>query len=215
MYEPPHFRIEDRDAVFSIIRAHPFGLLISQGEDGILANPVPFLLEQDDAGLPVLRAHLARPNPQWRALAAHPEALVVFQGLDHYVTPGWYATKRESGKVVPTWNYVHVQVRGRVSLREDAAFLGRQIEALTRRHESGRADAWAVSDAPEAYIAAQMRGIVGLEIAITSWSGKAKLSQNRSMADQAGVMAGLAAEPDAAGPQMAALMGAQQEKTQP
>ncbi len=206
MYEPQHFRSEDRDEIFAVIRAHPLGILITAGADGVMANPIPFILARDAAGNDVLRAHLARPNPQWRALGEAGEALVVFQGHEHYVTPSWYATKREHGKVVPTWNYVHVQVRGKASVRDDAGFVADQINVLTEQQEAGRAEPWAVSDAPESFVAAQMRGIVGIEIAIDEISGKFKLSQNRPAADFAGVVDGLAAEPDPHGPAMAGVM---------
>jgi len=176
----------------------------------LMANPIPFIVAKDTGGNDVLRAHLARLNPQWRALAGSAEALVVFQGGDHYVTPSWYATKRETGKVVPTWNYVHIQVRGRASVHDDAGFIREQIDALTDQQEGTRAEPWAVDDAPEPFVAAQMRGIVGIEIAIEAIAGKYKLSQNRQMPDREGVVGGLAAEPDAGGPAMAAFI---REKT--
>ncbi len=203
MYEPAHFKIEDREELLAVIRANALGLLISQGEDGIIANPIPFVLARDRAGGDLLRAHLARANPQWKAIAERPDVLVVFQGTDHYVTPSWYAAKREHGKVVPTWNYVHVQVRGVAVIHDDPAFVRPQIEALTAAHEAGRVEPWAVDDAPERFVEAQMRGIVGLEIPISTISGKFKLSQNRSADDYMGVQAGLAGESDAAGPAMA------------
>lgn len=205
MYEPKHFRIEDRDELFAVIRAHPLGLLISNGADGIEANPVPFVLAREE-GRDILRCHLARANGQWKSLAASSEALIVFHGTNHYVTPSWYAAKREHGRVVPTWNYVHVQVRGRASVHEDTTFLAAQIAALTEAHEGARVEPWAIGDAPEAFVAAQMRGIVGVEIGIERISGKFKLSQNRSEADFAGVVAGLSSESDDAGPAMSAFM---------
>jgi transcriptional regulator len=208
MYEPAHFRIEDREELFAVIRSHALGMLISSGKAGLMANPIPFVLAKDGNGADVLRCHLARPNPQWRALADGADALVVFQATDHYVTPSWYETKRETGKVVPTWNYVHVQVRGKATIHDEAGFIGRQIAALTEQHEAARAEPWAVSDAPEPFIAAQMRGIVGIEIAIEAISGKFKLSQNRNAADYQGVQAGLADEADQAGPTMAAFIRA-------
>ncbi|MCA0405079.1 MAG: FMN-binding negative transcriptional regulator [Proteobacteria bacterium] len=213
MYEPLHFRAEDREAAFRLVRENPLGLLISQGVGEIIANPIPFLLEEESDKL-FLRAHVARPNPQWKLLQESPQALVVFQGLGHYVTPEWYETKRESGKVVPTWNYMLVQMRGAASIREDRDFLHRQISALTSTHEGKRADPWAVTDAPDAYIEAQMRGILGIEIEVARWSGKFKLSQNRSEADRAGVVTGLAAEPGAVGPAMSAIMASTVEKKQ-
>lgn len=203
MYEPAHFKIEDREELLSIIRANALGLLISQSEDGVVANPIPFVLGKDGAGGDVLRAHLARANPQLKAIAGRPDVLVVFQGTDHYVTPSWYAAKREHGKVVPTWNYVHVQVRGKAAIHDDPAFVRPQIEALTAAHETGRVEPWAVDDAPERFVEVQMRGIVGVEIPVEAISGKFKLSQNRSADDYMGVQAGLASENDAAGPAMA------------
>jgi transcriptional regulator len=212
MYEPLHFKIEDRDELFAILRANPLGVLISSGAGGLQANPIPFIVAKDVDGRDVLRAHLARPNPQWRELAGGAEVLVVFQGGEHYVTPSWYQTKRETGKVVPTWNYVHIQVRGRASVHDDAAFVGAQITALTEQHEGERAEPWAVSDAPAPFIAAQMRGIVGIEIAIDEITGKFKLSQNRQEADFAGVIDGLAAEKDASGPAMSAFIAGKRGK---
>lgn len=206
MYEPRHFKIEAREEILSVIRAHPLGLLVTTGENGIEANPIPFTLAKDGEGRDVLRCHLARANAQWKSIGAGSDALVVFQGMDHYVTPSWYAAKREHGKVVPTWNYVHVQVRGQAYIREDAEFLLAQLNALTDQNEAGRKAPWKVSDAPEAYLAAQLRGIVGIEITIQSLSGKYKLSQNRTAEDFAGVTEGLGAETDAGGPVMAAFI---------
>lgn len=210
MYQPEHFREERLAVQHALIRAHPLGLLISQGADGLSANPVPFLLHEADetAPLGMLRAHVARANPQWRDFVDDREggeALVVFQGVDTYVTPSWYATKRETGKVVPTWNYAIVQVRGRPRVVEDDAWLARQIEALTAVHEGGRPAPWAVSDAPARYLEMQRRGIVGLEIAIARIDGKWKVSQNRTEADRRGVADGLAAA-GAAGAAMAGLV---------
>ena len=215
MYEPLHFKIEDREELFAILRANPLGILISSGAGGLQANPIPFVVSQDAEGRDVLRAHLARPNPQWRALAEGAEVLVVFQGGEHYVTPSWYQTKRETGKVVPTWNYVHIQVRGRASVHDNAVFVADQIDHLTAQQEGPRAAPWAVSDAPEPFIAAQMRGIVGIEIAIDEIAGKFKLSQNRQEADFAGVIEGLAAETDAAGPAMAGFIADRRGKLKP
>lgn len=206
MYEPKHFKVEDRDELFAILSAHPLGILISADADGVQANPVPFTRAKNAEGGDVLRCHLARPNPQWQHIAAGARVLVVFQGGDHYVTPNWYPAKKEHGKAVPTWNYVHIQVEGKASVHENAEFLMAQISALTDDHEAGRAGRWSVSDAPEAYIAGQMRGIVGVEIAVETISGKFKLSQNRSEADFNGVVAGLASEADLAGPAMSAFI---------
>jgi len=140
MYQPPQF-IETRlDILHALIRAHPLGLLVSNGPEGPVANPIPFLLDTDAPPHGKLRAHLAKTNPQWRILADNPDVpvLVVFQGADTYVTPSWYATKRETGKVVPTWNYAIVQVRGKTRVIDDAGWLAAQIAELTATHESGR-----------------------------------------------------------------------------
>ena len=207
MYQPPHFRIEDRETMLDAIRAHPLGLLVTAGPGGLVANPVPFILAGDGERT-LLRCHLARPNAQWREIAAGAQTMVVFQGVDRYVTPSWYATKRESGKVVPTWNYVMVQVRGPARVTDDPEWLMTQISALTDMHEGPRAEPWAVSDAPADFVRAQARGIVGVEIEAAEIAGKWKVSQNRNEADRDGVAAGLRAEPDAAAEAMAALVAA-------
>lgn len=191
MYIPDAFDETRPEALAALIREHPLGLLISGGGAGLVANPLPFRFHPDEG---VLRAHLARANPQWRALAEAPDCLVVFQGAQAYVTPSWYPAKREHGKVVPTWNYMIVQARGRATLRQDADWLRRQIDDLTRAREAARPEPWAVADAPAPFVAAQLRGIVGVEIAVETLAGKWKLSQNRSEADRSGVAAGLAAE---------------------
>lgn len=197
MYQPPHFREDDRAAQHALIAARPLGLLVTAGPGGLQANAVPFLLEPDIGRNGTLRAHLAKANSQWREIGGGTEALVVFQGADAYVTPSWYETKRESGKVVPTWNYAMVQVRGTARAVEDAAWLHAQVSALTRSHEAQRSAPWAVTDAPAPFVAAQLKGIVGIEIAIREITGKWKVSQNRPEADRMGVAEGL--ESDAGG----------------
>lgn len=191
MYQPPHF-VEDRLAVqHALIREHSLGLLITAGPAGLQANHVPFLIEAEDSERGTLRAHLARANPQQHELAAVSECLVVFQGAQHYISPSLYPTKREIGKVVPTWNYITVHAWGYPRVTDDAAWLRRQINDLTRHKEESQTVPWAVSDAPETFVAAQMKGIIGLEIPIARIEGKWKVSQNRPAVDQAGVVAGL------------------------
>jgi transcriptional regulator len=206
MYQPLLHRQEQLEAQHALIRSHPLGLLISHGAEGLEANAMPFLIDSAASKFGTLQAHMARANGQWRALSEAEDVLVVFQGADHYITPSWYATKQETGKVVPTWNYVMVQARGRPRVIEDAAWLRRQIEALTRKQESPRPAPWAVGDAPEAFIDAQVRAIVGVEIEIVEISGKWKVSQNRPAADRAGVVAGLEAMGDEASREMAAIV---------
>ena len=192
MYEPLFHRNENLPELHALIRARVFGLLISNGAEGIVANSVPFVLDPSASKLGTLKVHIARANPQWRDLQEKPDALVVFQGHDHYITPSWYATKRETGKVVPTWNYTMVQTKGRAKVMDDA-WLARQIEELTQTLESRRDRPWAVGDAPADFIAMQRRAIVGIEIEIVDIRGKWKASQNRSAADREGVVSGLEA----------------------
>lgn len=201
MYQPPHFVETRPEVLHGLIRGHPLGLLISNGADGPLADAVPFLLDVEAGTKGVLRAHVARANPHWTHLAEQPgmPVLVVFQGADTYITPSWYETKKESGKVVPTWNYAMVQVKGRATVREDREWLGRQISQLTATHEATRDAPWAVTDAPAPFVEAQVKGIVGIEIEILAITGKWKVSQNRPMADRAGVAHGLETERDDAG----------------
>ena len=191
MYQPPHHREDRLEVQHSLIENHPFGLLISMGSEGLLANSLPFLLQRTSGSLGTLQVHMARGNAQWREVDGQ-KVLAVFQGPQAYVSPSLYATKRETGKVVPTWNYAMVQARGVARLRPDPAWLDTQIEALTKRHEESRAPSWAVSDAPRTYIESQLRGIVGIEIEIEAIEGKWKVSQNRPEADRRGVAEGLA-----------------------
>lgn len=208
MYQPPHFVETRLDVLHALIRAHPLGLLVSNGTDGPIANPLPFLLDADAGPHGRLRAHLAKANPQWRTISENTEipVLVVFQGAESYVTPSWYQTKRETGKVVPTWNYAVVQVRGRARIVDDKEWLAGQIAELTTIHEAPRAEPWQVTDAPAPFIEAQIKGIIGLEIEIIEISGKWKVSQNRPIADRVGVANGLQAGGDTPAAKMAHLV---------
>jgi transcriptional regulator len=205
MYQPSAFREDRIEVQHALIRAHPLGLLITAGPAGLLANLFPFLLDPEGPEKGTLRLHIARANPQWRELEAVDECLIVFQGPQDYVTPSWYATKRETGKVVPTWNYATVHAWGRPRVMNDDVWLRRQIEDLTRSRESRRAEPWQVDDAPADFVAAQMRGIVGVEIVISRIEGKWKMSQNRPEADRSGVVAGFR-EAGEAGEAIAALV---------
>lgn len=203
MYQPPHFREDDPAVQHAFIRAHPLGLLVTVGSEGLEANLIPFVLDTSAEGAAVLRGHLARPNPQWRQADPNTETLVVFQGPEAYITPSWYAAKAETGRVVPTWNYAVVQARGRMTVTEDAAWLRRQIEALTDQQEGRRPAPWKVGDAPARFVEGQIKGIVGIEIAVTQIDGKWKASQNRPAVDHPGIIAGL---DDAGSGEMAALV---------
>ena len=206
MYEPPLHRQDDLAAQHALIRRHPLGLLVSHGPQGLVANAIPFLIDAGASKFGTLSAHMARANGQWRDLTGAGETLVVFQDVDHYISPSWYATKRETGKVVPTWNYVMVQARGVARAIEDEAWLRRQITALTQSQESSRPAPWAATDAPEDFVAAMVKQIVGVEIEIADIRGKWKASQNRSPADRAGVIEGLTADGDAQALAMAAIV---------
>jgi transcriptional regulator len=167
---------------------------------------VPFVLDASAGERGTLRCHVARGNPVWKDFDATHGALAIFSGLDRYITPSWYATKRESGKVVPTWNYAAVHVYGPLVVKDDRDWLSGHVAELTAQQERPREAPWAVSDAPAPFIEGQLRGIVGLEIPIARLEGKWKMSQNRTAADRAGVIEGLGAETDAEAAELAALI---------
>ncbi|MCX5514601.1 transcriptional regulator [Kaistia algarum] len=191
MYRPPAFREDRLEVLHAFIRAHPLAMLVTAGEGGLVANPIPFLIDPDGAEKGLLRAHLAKANGQLAALRAGGEAMVLFQGPDAYVTPSWYATKREHGKVVPTWNYATVHAWGTPRVIDDESWLRGQIGDLTDAQEQHRSHPWAVEDAPADFVASQIKGIAGLEIPIARIEGKWKVSQNRAASDRQGVVDGL------------------------
>ena len=191
MYRPPAFREDRPELPPAAIRPHPLATLVTCGASGLLANLLQFTLVAGEGGRDILRAHLARANPQLAELRAGAEALVIFQGPQAYVTPSWYPTKRQHGKVVPTWNYVVVQAWGRPLVIDDPDWLLAQIGALTAQQEQGRAEPWSVADAPADYIGGQLKGIAGIEIPVDRIEGKWKASQNQPAGNRAGVAAGL------------------------
>lgn len=205
MYTPPAFRDEDRASLLATIRAARLATFVTATEEGPLATPLPLFIDENEGEHGVLYGHLARANPQWR-MPPVGNGLAIFAGLDAYVTPSWYAVKQETGKVVPTWNYVTVHASGPVEFFDDPARLLDVVTRLTSLHEGERAAPWAVSDAPAEFVQAQLRGIVGLRMPIAMLEGKRKLSQNRSAADIAGVREGLAASPDVHDQALAHLM---------
>jgi transcriptional regulator len=191
MYNSAHFEESRPEALHDLVREHPLGLLITQSAQGLDANPIPFLLDVEDDGATVLRAHVARANPVWREALADAQTLVVFQGPQAYITPTWYPSKAENGKAVPTWNYITVQARGRLVVRDDATWVRGLVTRLTQRHEATQAKPWALTDAPAEYIDAMLRAIVGIEIPLSSLKGKWKMSQNHAPANRDGVAKGL------------------------
>lgn len=193
MYQPASFREDDLQQQLALVRANPLGLIVSQSPQGLLADPLPFLVDADEQGQVVLRAHLARANPHWQVLQAGQECLVVFQGAEGYISPGWYETKRQTGKAVPTWDYAAVQMWGIPRVTQEASWLRQQLIGLTAQHEGQRPEPWQIDDAPAGYIAANMKAIIGIEIRVTRREGKWKMSQNRTAADIDGAIAGLRA----------------------
>jgi transcriptional regulator len=201
MYQPAHrkFEVEDPAALLTELCAVVPATRVTHGPDGFRASILPMLFDPDDGPRGTLRGHLARGNPHWREVEMSigaggdgaGEALAMFDGPDAYISPAWYEEKRLTGKVVPTWNYVTVQAHGTITTIHDPAWLIPHVGRLVARHEAGRPDAWALTDAPEDYVRTQARAIVGLELRITRLEAKAKLSQNRSDADIVGTIEGL------------------------
>ncbi|HZC32924.1 MAG TPA: FMN-binding negative transcriptional regulator [Candidatus Bathyarchaeia archaeon] len=199
MYIPDHFRPDDADV--EELMAHLGAAdLITATSEGLLATMLPLIREPPgSASVPNdhgrLLGHVARNNRQWR-VAPEGDALVIVRGPDAYISPSWYATKREHGRVVPTWNYITAHIYGPLTIHDDPDWVEANVRALTARHEGRRLGPWSVDDAPPAYIAGQLRAIVGVEIAIDRIEAKFKLSQNRSEADIKGAIAGLDADGD-------------------
>lgn len=191
MYTPPAFRDDDTESLRATIRAARLANFVNATAEGPMATPLPLFLDESEGEHGVIYGHLARANPQARVPALG-EALAIFMGPDAYVTPAWYQTKQETGKVVPTWNYVAVHAYGPVEFFDDAARLLEAVTRLTSLHEGERSAPWAVSDAPADFIQSQLRGIIGLRMPIARLEGKRKMSQNRNAADRSGVAQGLA-----------------------
>jgi transcriptional regulator len=202
MYLPKHFEQSDREVLIGLMRERPLATLITITPDGPSADLIPLefhadegehgTLRGDSRSCGTLRGHVARANPLWQR--AGTIALAVFTGPEAYISPGWYASKKEHGKVVPTWNYTMVQARGVLRAVDDAPWLHALVNRLTDHHEATQATPWHVSDAPDDYVQQMLRAIVGIEIALTALVGKWKVSQNRSATDREGTARGLAAE---------------------
>jgi transcriptional regulator len=206
MYQPPCHREDRLPVQHALIRAYPLGTMVTYGRQGFEANPVPFILDDRAGPLGALKAHVARSNGQWRDYDCDMGALVVFMGPQTYVSPSWYASRHESGKVVPTWNYACVHVHGPIRIVDDRDWLRAQIWNLTELEERDRPIPWSIKDAPPAFIESMIDAIVGIEITITRIEGKWKVSQNCSEADRQGVIAGLTASGDEIDRAMAELV---------
>jgi transcriptional regulator len=201
VYLPPAFTEARPEVLIAHIERHDFGLLISHGPAGLVASHIPFLIERENAELRLL-GHLARPNPQVGQLSLGGEVLAIFSGPHAYISPAWYA----GGPAVPTWNYVDVHAYGTLRLIEDDDWLRRFVQRLSDRHEAGNAEPWRMQDLPEPYTTGMMKGIIGLEIAVTRLEGKYKLSQNRPAADRPLIAAALEARGDTDAAAVARLM---------
>jgi transcriptional regulator len=191
MYVPAAFAMSDED-IRALLVGHGAADLVTSTPQGLLATMLPFVFDPDAGEHGALLGHVARNNPQWREPAAG-ESLVIVRGTDAYVSPSWYASKAEHGRVVPTWNYVTAHVYGRLVVHDDPVWVEALVRRLTEQREAALPHPWSVDDAPAAFVAGQLRAIVGLELQITRIEAKAKLSQNRPPADVDGVVAGLAA----------------------
>jgi transcriptional regulator len=193
MYTPGYFKIEDVPKVHAMMRAQPFAILVTQGSNGLTATHLPTVLKVGgDGSLGLIECHVARPNPQWKTYSPEFDALMIFQGPDAYIRPGWYPTKAEHGKVVPTWNYAAVHAYGRLETVEDKDWLLAHVAELSDQQEAPYAAPWSTADAPANFLDALVRGIVGLKLTILRLEGKLKMSQNRPAGDRAGVVEGLA-----------------------
>lgn len=208
MYTPAQFKVENATEAHALMRVRPFAVLVTHGTDGIVATHLPTVLKVDDADpLGCVECHLARPNPQWKTFAPDTNALMIFQGPEAYVRPGWYPSKAEHGKAVPTWNYAVVHAYGRLEVVEDKAWLLAHVGELSDQQEALYDDArWSMADAPADYLERQARGIVGLKLHIAGLEGKMKMSQNREARDRDGVVRGLAERADGHDAETAALV---------
>lgn len=191
MYIPSANEETDLPTLHRLIEAHPLATLVTYGATGLFASHLPVMLDRTSGPSGMLKAHLSRANTQWRDFDPGIEALAIFAGPEHYISPSWYKEKQTTGKVVPTWNYVTVHAYVRMRVIDDVAWLANQVSALTDRHEAASPEPWQVSDAPAAYIESLLKGIVGLELEIIRIEGKWKLSQNQKEQDRLGVVAGL------------------------
>lgn len=193
MYIPAQFRESDLDVLHRQIMQHPFGILLTGGQQGLDANHLPFELDIKAGQFGSLHAHVARNNPLWQNIANEDEVLVVFQIGDAYISPQWYPSKQEFHKQVPTWNYVVVHAYGKVTIRDDERYVRGVVARLTRTHEASQPEPWKMSDAPKAHIDGLLKAIVGIEIEITKIQGKSKLSQDKEHRDIVGATAGVKA----------------------
>lgn len=198
MYLPAAYEETRLPMLHELIVQHPLGVLVTHGSEGLDANHLPFELDAGVGAQGLLRAHVARRNPLWQRVAGGAEVLVVFRAEAGYISPNWYPSKQDTHRQVPTWNYRVVHVHGRISIHDDEKYVRGVVARLTRRHEQGRPDAWKMGDAPADYIAAELKEIVGIEIAIERITGKFKLGQREEDRDRVGAARSLMEQGEAA-----------------
>jgi transcriptional regulator len=207
MYTPPAYRQEDPAVLHDLIDEFGFATLVTLGPDGPTANHIPMLIDRGEGLYGRLRGHLSKGNPQLQEMRPESPALAIFQGPHTYVSPNWYPSKKEHGKVVPTWNYLAVHATGPLTVIDDDARLMRIIDDLTRKHEQKFENPWKISDAPDDYIQRMLNGIIGFEIQIGKLEGKWKMSQNKpKVEDRRGVIEGLKASGNLVDGEVAAIM---------
>lgn len=188
MYLPAAFRETRPEMIEAVMAEYPLATVVTMGSSGLEASHIPLLYSRAEGGQGMLRGHMARANPQWQQYAEDAEALAIFSGPQHYVSPAWYSSKKAHGKVVPTWNYVVVHARGRLNIRSEPQWLLENVRALTDAQEAGHETRWRVSDAPAEFIENMLSAIVGIEMTITMLEGKWKVSQNRPIEDRESVI---------------------------
>ena len=204
MHIPKHFQQQNHEALHDLIRKRPLATLVVNTSSGLCANHIPLRLIRNSPTDVVLQGHIAKANPLWKESSR--EALAIFQGADAYISPNWYPTKKEHGKVVPTWNYVAVHASGQITFIHEQHWKMNFLQTLTAEHESNQEKPWAVSDAPEEFTEKQLSAIVGFEIAVHELSGKWKISQNQIERNQTGVINGLSASSDSKAKALARVM---------
>jgi len=206
MYTPKAFAVTDLALLHAAMKQGELATLITTTTRGLVATHLPLMLEETAGEFGTLTGHVSRANLQWRETDPEAEALIIFLGLDTYVTPNWYRAKQETGRVVPTWNYAAIHAYGRITFFEDTERLRTLVTELTRKHEAAFPAPWQVTDAPAVYIDSQLKAIVGFDFRILRLEGKQKFNQNRSFEDRLGVIEGLRGLGDERKTEVAELM---------
>ncbi|HEY2040141.1 MAG TPA: FMN-binding negative transcriptional regulator [Edaphobacter sp.] len=191
MYIPKHHEETRIDVIDHLIRSHPLASLVTMGSSGLFASHLPMVLHRSSHEKAVLRGHLSRANRQWKEFSPEIQALAIFSGPEHYITPAWYPEKAESGKVVPTWNYAVVHAYGSLRVISDSDWLLAHLHSLTDTNETSQPIPWSVNDAPKDFINSLLNGIVGIELEMERLEGKWKVSQNQTSQTRSSVVQGL------------------------